>query len=73
MLTEWTFQVPPERKEFVLKVYHRNMSLQPLSLRAMEGFEDLDLISKTVGLKREDGGTEGYTELLEPWSEVQTA
>lgn len=54
-----------------MKVYHKNMSLQPLSLRAMDGFEELNLESEALGLKREDEGTEGYAELLEPWIEAK--
>jgi hypothetical protein len=45
----------PERKEAAMKVYHANMRLQPLNVRAMEG---VDLSSLTI--KRTDEGTAGY-------------
>lgn len=57
-------KLPPERKAYALEVYHKNMSLQPLNLRAMEAFQQL---SETIKIKRTDEGTEGYAELLEPW------
>lgn len=57
-------KLPPERKAYALEVYHKNMSLQPLNMRAMEGFQ---LLSETINIKRTDEGTEGYAELLEPW------
>lgn len=57
-------KLPPERKAYALEVYHKNMSLQPLNMRAMEGFQ---LLSETIKIKRTDEGTEGYAELLEPW------
>lgn len=57
-------KLPPERKAYALEVYHKNMSLQPLNLRAIEG---LQLLSETININRSDQGTEGYAELLEPW------
>jgi hypothetical protein len=57
-------KLPPERKAHALEVYHKNMSLQPLNLRAFEGFQ---LLSETTNINRSDQGTEGYAELLEPW------
>lgn len=58
-------KLPPERKAHALEVYHKNMSLQPLNVRAMEGFQQLP--SEGLAIKRSDEGTEGYAELLEPW------
>lgn len=57
-------KLPPERKAYALEVYHKNMSLQPLNVRAIEGFQ---LLSETININRSDEGTEGYAELLEPW------
>lgn len=57
-------KLPPERKAYALEVYHKNMSLQPLNVRAIEGFQ---VLSETLNIKRSDEGTEGYAELLEPW------
>jgi hypothetical protein len=48
-------KLPPERKEAALRVYHKNMQLQPLNVRAMEG---VDL--STLDIKRTDDGTKGY-------------
>ena len=48
-------RLPPERKEFALEVYHKNMNLQPLNVRAMKGFEPSTLV-----IKRHDEGTKGY-------------
>ncbi|KAK8080909.1 hypothetical protein PG997_008727 [Apiospora hydei] len=48
--------VPLERRERLLEVYHRNMSLQPLNIRCVEG---LDL--GPLEIQRSDKGTEGYT------------
>lgn len=57
-------KLPPERKAYALEVYHKNMSLQPLNVRAIEGFHPL---SEIININRSDEGTEGYAELLEPW------
>lgn len=57
-------KLPPERKAYALEVYHKNMSLQPLNVRAIEGFQ---LLSETININRSGKGTEGYAELLEPW------
>jgi hypothetical protein len=48
-------KLPPERKEVALKLYHKNMQLQPLNVRAMEG---VDL--NTLDINRFDVGTGGY-------------
>jgi hypothetical protein len=48
-------KLPPERKENALRLYNKNMQLQPLNVRAMEG---VDLSSLEV--LREDSGTAGY-------------
>lgn len=48
-------KLPPERKEYALGVYHKNMALQPLNVRAME---DVDLAS--LNINRTDEGTKGY-------------
>ncbi|KAK8052483.1 glutathione-dependent formaldehyde-activating enzyme [Apiospora rasikravindrae] len=48
--------VSPERREHLLGVYHKNMSLQPLNVRCVEG---VDLGS--LDIQRLDEGTEGYT------------
>jgi hypothetical protein len=47
--------LPPERKETALKLYHRNMQLQPLNVRAMEGV-NLSILE----INRSDLGTVGY-------------
>ncbi|KAL6856796.1 hypothetical protein J3F83DRAFT_751856 [Trichoderma novae-zelandiae] len=47
----------PERKEKALAVYHKNMAMQPLNVRAIEG---INLDSLRPLIKREDEGTEGY-------------
>lgn len=57
-------QLPPERKAYALEVYHKNMSLQPLNVRAIEDFQ---FLSETININRSDEGTEGYAELLQPW------
>jgi hypothetical protein len=48
-------KLPPERREVVLQIYHKNMALQPVNVRAIEG---LDL--KSIYVERTDSGTEGY-------------
>ncbi|KAK0387227.1 hypothetical protein NLU13_5540 [Sarocladium strictum] len=48
-------KLPPERREMALKMYHKNMALQPLNVRTFEG---LDL--GTLKVERDDCGTEGY-------------
>lgn len=48
-------KLPPERREVVLKIYHKNMSLQPVNVRSIEG---VDL--STIHIERSDEGTEGY-------------
>ena len=48
-------KVPPERKEHVMAVYHKNMRLFPLNVRAMEGVD----VSK-LEIERDACGTEGY-------------
>lgn len=48
-------KLPPERKEIVLAIYHKNMEMVPLNVRAMEGV-DLD----SLQIDRTDEGTEGY-------------
>ncbi|TFB01173.1 hypothetical protein CCMA1212_007055 [Trichoderma ghanense] len=50
-------KLPPERKEKALAVYHKNMAMQPLNVRTIEGV-DLDKLRPLT--KREDEGTEGY-------------
>lgn len=59
-------KLPAERKAHALEVYHKNMSLQPLNVRAVEGLQQL--LSEGLTIKRSDEGTEGYAELLEPWN-----
>jgi hypothetical protein len=44
-----------ERKEKALKLYHRNMQLQPLNVRAMERVD-----VSVLHINRADTGTEGY-------------
>ncbi|POS70692.1 glutathione-dependent formaldehyde-activating enzyme [Diaporthe helianthi] len=63
-------KLPPERKAHALEVYHKNMSLQPLNVRAIEGFQ---LLSQSITITRSDEGTEGYVELLEPWGSSNQA
>ncbi|KAK2603054.1 hypothetical protein N8I77_009538 [Diaporthe amygdali] len=63
-------RLPPERKAYALEVYHKNMSLQPLNVRAIEGFQ---LLSKAIGIAQSDEGTEGYSQLLEPWEGASDA
>lgn len=48
-------KLPPERREIALQVYHKNMALQPVNVRAIEG---LDL--KSMHIERTDCGTDGY-------------
>jgi hypothetical protein len=48
-------RLPPERKENALKVYRKNIQLQPLNVRAMER---VDLSS--LEINRTDEGTKGY-------------
>ncbi|CEJ92899.1 hypothetical protein VHEMI08526 [[Torrubiella] hemipterigena] len=48
-------KLPPERREFALKVYHKNMSLQPVNVRSIESLD----LSK-IHVERSDEGTEGY-------------
>ncbi|KAL7941463.1 hypothetical protein V8C42DRAFT_334635 [Trichoderma barbatum] len=50
-------KLPPERKERALAMYHKNMSMQPLNVRAIEGRTVNSLLSL---IKREDEGAEGY-------------
>jgi hypothetical protein len=54
-------KLPLDRKERALAVYHKNMSIQPLNVRAMD---DVNLGALRPLIKREDEGTEGYE--LEP-------
>jgi hypothetical protein len=58
-------KLPPERKAYALEVYHKNMTLQPLNLRSIQGFHQL--LSEGLKIKRSDEGTGGYAELLGPW------
>jgi hypothetical protein len=48
-------KLPPERKEKVLEIYRKNLQLQPLNVRAMEGVDLTEL-----KINRSDEGTEGY-------------
>ncbi|KAK0654753.1 hypothetical protein B0T16DRAFT_395629 [Cercophora newfieldiana] len=48
-------RLPPERREVVLAVYWKNMAMQPLNVRALDG---VDLESLPV--QRSDEGTAGY-------------
>ncbi|PSR79793.1 glutathione-dependent formaldehyde-activating enzyme [Coniella lustricola] len=48
-------RLPPERKEKALAVYHQNLNLKPLNVRALE---DVELESLVI--VRSDEGTEGY-------------
>lgn len=50
-------KLPPERKERALAVYHKNMAMQPLNVRAIEGVK-VDTFQSLI--KREDEGTDGY-------------
>ncbi|KAK3356729.1 Mss4-like protein [Lasiosphaeria hispida] len=50
---------PPERKERVMAAYWRNMMLQPLNVRALDGVG-----RDTLHIERSDEGTEGY--VLDP-------
>lgn len=47
--------LPPERKEKVLEMYWKNMALQPLNVRALDG---VDL--ESLEIERTDEGAEGY-------------
>ncbi|KAL6892050.1 hypothetical protein GGI43DRAFT_414008 [Trichoderma evansii] len=51
-------KLPPEKKERALAVYYKNMSIQPLNVRAMN---DLCLDTLRSLIKRKNEGTEGYT------------
>ncbi|KAK0710673.1 Mss4-like protein [Lasiosphaeris hirsuta] len=51
--------VPPERKERVMAVYWKNVMLQPLNVRALDGID-----RGTLWIERSDEGTEGY--VLDP-------
>ncbi|KAH8897493.1 glutathione-dependent formaldehyde-activating enzyme [Thozetella sp. PMI_491] len=48
-------KVPEERREHVLGVYRKNMSMQPLQVRALDGI-DIDSLQVT----KKNTGTEGY-------------
>jgi hypothetical protein len=48
-------KLPLERREKALKLYNKNMQLQPLNVRAMEGV-DVSLLKRKIT----DHGTEGY-------------
>jgi hypothetical protein len=48
-------KLPPERREKALEMYHKNMALQPLNVRTIEG---LDL--RSIKVERDNCGTEGY-------------
>jgi hypothetical protein len=48
-------RLPAERKEKALELYHKNMQLQPLNVRAMEGVN-----VSALKINRTDAGTEGY-------------
>ncbi|KAL7800335.1 hypothetical protein V8C37DRAFT_364924 [Trichoderma ceciliae] len=50
-------KLPPEKKDQALTVYHKNMSMQPLNVRAMD---NVNLNALRPLIKREDEGTEGY-------------
>ncbi|KAL5086186.1 hypothetical protein Trisim1_009516 [Trichoderma cf. simile WF8] len=50
-------KLSPERKERALAVYHKNMAMQPLNVRAIEGAK-VDTFQPLI--KREDEGTDGY-------------
>ena len=47
--------VPPERKDKFMAVYNKNMSLQPLNIRSLDGVD----VSK-LEVARVNMGTEGY-------------
>lgn len=49
-------KLPPERKAVALEVYHRNLNMQPLSVRTID---DLDISS--LKIEYDACGTEGYT------------
>lgn len=46
--------VPPERKERVMAVYHKNMSMLPLNVRCMEGLDVSSLRIEKVDYGEED-------------------
>jgi predicted nuclease with RNAse H fold len=48
-------KVPPERKEFVMSVYRKNVRMLPLNVRCMEG---LDIAS--LKINKTDYGAEDY-------------
>jgi hypothetical protein len=48
-------KVPPERREQVMAVYRKNMDMQPVNVRALDG---VDL--RGLEIQRSDEGTEGY-------------
>jgi hypothetical protein len=48
-------RLPPERKERALQVYHKNMALQPLNVRTLNGVD-----VGALQIERTDEGTEGY-------------
>ncbi|KAM3451319.1 hypothetical protein NHJ6243_009617 [Beauveria neobassiana] len=48
-------KLAPERRAVVLEIYHKNMALQPVNVRTIEG---LDL--KSIKVERSDSGTDGY-------------
>lgn len=49
--------LPPERKEVVMAAYWKNMALQPINVRALDGIDVKDFRDRIV---RSDEGTEGY-------------
>lgn len=55
-------KLPPGRKEAALAVYHKNMAIQPLNVRAMKG---LDIGS--LQIDKTDEGTEGYVLDAQDW------
>lgn len=48
-------KVPPERLEHVMSVYHKNMNMSPLNVRAIEGLQ-----LGSIQVNRSDEGTAGY-------------
>ncbi|KAJ6437719.1 glutathione-dependent formaldehyde-activating enzyme [Purpureocillium lavendulum] len=62
-------KLPPERKARALEAYHRNVSLLPLNLRAVEGLHR-EVQLGSVGVERADEGTEDYAERLGEWEVV---
>jgi len=59
-------KVPAERREHVLAIYHKNISILPLNVRSLEGFEGL-IDSLRPKIQRTAEGPTGYAEKLEPW------